>query len=682
VVRRLEHPAKIRLYIAVVSVVGIAAWLAAFSDGARGLLAANGSVTLVLTVAVVLTELRSMRFAQDEVGEVTLSTTFAFALLLAAGTAPAVLVLGAASALGDLLLRKPLQRTVFNVGQYSLSLGAAGLVASSFSGNAALLAQPRLSLSGFAALLASGVAFYVVNTVLTGTVLALRQHLSITAVLRQDVVVHAFTYGVLLALAPAVVVVASVNAGLLALLVLPVIAVYRGARASMEKDHLALHDALTELPNRRLFLERLASELRMAGTEEQVAVLIIDLDRFKEVNDALGHHMGDRLLQVVGADLQHAAGTGALAARLGGDEFAMVLPGVDGADDAVRMAKAVLHKLTSPIEIDDLTLDIGASLGIALYPEHGSDVSTLMLHADVAMYLAKDTHGGYEVYSPERDPQWRQRITSPADLRRAAENGQLVLHYQPKADMRTGQVEGVEALVRWQHPEHGMVPPDEFIPLAERAGLIGVVTAFVLDTALAQLQQWRDDGLDLQVAINVSVQSLYDQRFPEMVQRALRRWSVPAERLVLEVPECTVMADPRRAARVLAELTAMGVTMAIDDFGTGAASLAALRQMPVSELKIDNAFVLGMATDSADATIVHSTIDLGRRFGLSVVAEGVESQRVWQLLARLGCDQAQGFHISRPLPADELTPWLRSNRKPATDGDIIQLTKASARTAV
>jgi len=682
VVRRLGHPAKIQLYVTAVSVVGIAAWLAAFSGGARGLLAANGSVALALTVAVVVSELRWMSFAHDEAGELTLSTTFAFALLLSAGTAPAVLVLGAASALGDLLQRKPVQRTVFNVGQYALSLGAAGIVASSLTGDAALLAQPRLSLSGFIALLAAGTAFYLVNTVLTGTVLALRQHLSIASVLRQDVVVHTFTYGVLLALAPAVVVVTSVNAGLLALLVLPVIAVYRGARTSMEKDHLALHDALTELPNRRLFLERLASELRMAGPEEQVAVLIIDLDRFKEVNDALGHHMGDRVLQMVGADLQRAAGADALAARLGGDEFAMVLPGVDGADDAVRMAKAVLHKLTSPIEIDDLTLDIGASLGIALYPEHGSDVSTVMQHADVAMYLAKDAHGGYEVYSPERDPQWRQRITSPADLRRAAENGQLVLHYQPKADMRTGRVDGVEALVRWQHPEYGMVPPDEFIPLAERAGLIGVVTSFVLDTALAQLQQWRDDGLDLQVAVNVSVQSLYDQRFPEMVQQALHRWSVPAERVVLEIPECTVMADPRRAARVVAELTAIGVTMAIDDFGTGAASLASLRQLPVSELKIDNAFVLGMATDSADATVVHSTIDLGRRFGLSVVAEGVESQRVWQLLERLGCDQAQGFHISRPLPADQLTPWLHNNLKPTTNAEVVRLPKSSTRTAV
>ncbi|MDQ3538811.1 MAG: EAL domain-containing protein [Actinomycetota bacterium] len=645
-------------------------------------MAANTSVTLVLTVAVVLSELRSISFARDEVGKVTLSTTSAFALLLAAGTAPAVLVLGAASMVGDLLQRKPLQRTVFNVGQYALALGAAGVVASSLTGRAALLAQPQLDASGFAALLAAAATFYVVNTVLTDAVLALRQHLSLLSVLRHDVAVHAFTTGVLLALAPAVVVVASVNAGLLTLLVLPVIAVYRSARASMEKDHLASHDALTELPNRRLFLERLAGELRNAGTQEQVAVLIIDLDRFKEVNDALGHHMGDRLLQVIGADLQRAAGADALAARLGGDEFAMVLPQVDGADDAVRMAKAILQRLTSPIEIDGFTVDIGASLGIALYPEHGSDVSTVMQHADVAMYLAKDTQGGYEVYSPERDPQWRQRVTSAAELRGAVENGQLVLHYQPKADMRSGLVDGVEALVRWDHPEHGMVPPAEFIPLAERAGLVGVVTTFVLDTALEQCKLWRDEGLDLQVAVNVSVQSLYDHRFPEMVEQMLLRWSVPPERIILEVTENTVMADLRRATRVLAELSAMGVTLAIDDFGTGASSLASLQQLPVSELKIDNAFVLGMATDSADATIVHSAIDLGRRFGLSVVAEGVESQRVWQLLARLGCDQAQGYHISRPLPADELTPWLHDNLRLATDGDIVHLPRATTRTAV
>ncbi|MDP9406206.1 MAG: EAL domain-containing protein [Actinomycetota bacterium] len=675
---RLRQTSKLRLYVVAVSVAGIAV-LAALAPAGVAAFGSAPLMSLVIAASVIVCELRPINITyQDESGQITLSTPFAFALMLASGTPMAVVVLAIASLLAD-IRHKPLDRVVFNIAQYSLSLGAAGAMILLASGSPALLSTPQLSASEFGALLLGGGTFFLLNNTLTGTVVALAQRIGVYDFLRQDFFFQTFTTGVLLALAPIVVVVAEVNVGLIPLLVLPVVAVYRSATASLEKDHIALHDVLTDLPNRRLFLERLTLALREAKQPgEQVAVLLIDLDRFKEVNDTLGHHMGDLLLQAIGPQLQVGIADDATVARLGGDEFALCLPDVDGADEAVRVAKGIVQRLTTPFHIGGFTLDIGASVGIALYPDHGEDVSTVMQRADVAMYVAKEAHGGFEVYSAERDPHRRQRITSAGDLRRGIETGQLAIHYQPKADMRTGLVGGVEALVRWQHPDYGLVGPDEFIPLAERAGLIGQLTTYVLDAALCQCRRWFDEGLDLRMAVNLSVQSLYDHEFPGHVADLLRHWNVSPRLLVLEITESTVMADPRRAQRVLAELSAMGVTLAIDDFGTGYSSLAYLKQLPVTELKIDKSFVLGMATDSDDAIIVHSTIDLAQKFGLQVVAEGVESMRVWQLLARLGCDHAQGYYVSRPLAAPQLTPWLRSNLDPGLDGNISRRAASAA----
>ncbi len=675
---RLRQTSKLRLYVLAVSVAGIVVLLSLAPAGVEALRSAP-VVSLVIAASVIVCELRPINITcEDESGQITLSTPFAFALMLASGTAMAVLVLAVASLLAD-IRRKPLDRVVFNVAQYSLSLSAAGGIMLLASGSPALLSTPQLSVSEFGALLLGGGTFFLLNNTLTGTVVALAQRIGVYDFLRQDFFFQTFTTGVLLALAPIVVVVAEVNVGLIPLLVLPVVAVYRSATASLEKDHIARHDVLTDLPNRRLFLDRLTLALREAKHPgEQVAVLLIDLDRFKEVNDTLGHHMGDLLLQAIGPQLQVGIADDATVARLGGDEFALCLPDVDGADEAVRVAKGIVQRLTTPFHIGGFTLDIGASVGIALYPDHGEDVSTVMQRADVAMYVAKESHGGFEVYSAERDPHRRQRITSAGDLRRGIETSQLAIHYQPKANMRTGLVGGVEALVRWQHPDYGLGGADEVVPVAPRAGRVGQMTPSVLDAALGQSRRLYDEGLDLRMAVTLSVQSLYDHEFPGHVSDLLRRWNVSPRQLVLEIAESTVMADPRRAQRVLAELSAMGVTLAIDDFGTGYSSLAYLKQLPVTELKIDKSFVLGMATDSDDAIIVHSTIDLAQKFGLQVVAEGVESMRVWQLLARLGCDHAQGYYVSRPLAAPQLTPWLRANTIPDIDGDVPRRTAPTA----
>jgi diguanylate cyclase (GGDEF)-like protein len=653
---RLYSTAVIGASLAMVAVLAPHG-VAAARDGPAAVWMLIGAV-VVAAALVMLPGHSEHRGSVDDIG---LAIPCAFALQLAAGTPIAVAVLAVAMTI-TALWRRPASPRLVDVAGAVISLSLAGIVMRLISGTAAVLSRPATSTSELIAVGAGGVIVFAVVVGLMAVSTALEQRISVAGQIPQALFTHLPITGVLLALAPSVVIVAELRPLLLPVMVFPIVAVYRNAHALLAKEHLALHDALTGLPNRRLFMERLGLALQEAAEQStQVAVLLIDLDRFKEVNDQLGHHAGDVVLQAVGPAIADGVGEDVTVARLGGDEFAVCVPDVDGADEAVRVAKGILSRLGRPIVVDGYAVDIGASVGVALYPGHAPDVSSAMQRADIAMYVAKETRGGYEVYSPERDPHRRQRVRSPSELRRATELGQLVLHYQPKVDMGTGDAKGVEALVRWNHPELGLIGPGEFIPLAERAGLMQQLTTWVLARGLEQCQAWTKAGYRLRLAVNLSVQSLYDDAFPGLVAGLLERSSIAPEGLVLDVTESTVMADPRRAQRVLAALGAIGVTLAIDDFGTGYSSLAYLRQLPVSELKIDKSFVLGMATDSDDAVIVHSTIDLGQKFGLEVVAEGVESRRVWRLLHRLGCDLAQGSYVCSPLPAAQLTGWLHSN---------------------
>jgi diguanylate cyclase (GGDEF)-like protein len=437
-------------------------------------------------------------------------------------------------------------------------------------------------------------------------------------------------------------------------------------RQAEVNEHQALHDALTDLPNRTLFHDRVHQALASARREHvPAAVMIMDLDRFKEVNDTLGHASGDELLKQVGLRLESSLRESDTVARLGGDEFGVLLPKVLDAEAAVAVARKLRRTLEEPFTIHGLALQMEASIGIALYPEHGADVESLLQRADVAMYVAKEHPTGCEVYSRERDGYSPDRLTLLTELRRAIDRGQLVLHYQPKADLRTGEVSGVEALVRWQHPERGLIPPDEFIPPAQKTGVIGPLTTFILDEALRQCRTWTLQGIELCVAVNLSTRNLLDVHLPELVGELLARWEVPARLLELEITESTILADPVRAMQILSRLDEMGIRLAIDDFGTGYSSLAYLKRLPVDELKIDKSFILGMEESENDAVIVRSTIDLGRNLGLRVVAEGVETARAWSRLAQLGCNLAQGYYLSRPVPADQLTEWL-GNRAAAT----------------
>jgi diguanylate cyclase len=423
--------------------------------------------------------------------------------------------------------------------------------------------------------------------------------------------------------------------------------------------HQALSDALTGLPNRTVLHDRTGQAIRQADRElSPTALLLIDLDRFKEVNDTLGHHYGDQLLVQVGQRLQAALRQVDTVARLGGDEFAVLLPRIASAEGAVAVARKLQAALEEPFPLDGLTVDVEASIGVALYPDHGNDPEELLQRADIAMYTAKETHAGFVLFDPKQDQHSPKRLALLGELRRALEQRQLLLHYQPKVDAHTGRVLGVEALVRWQHPDHGLVPPGEFIPLAERTGLITPLTHYVLDEALRQSRQWHDAGHELTVAVNVSARRLLDLQFPDEVADLLARHQVPTRLLVVELTESTIMADPVHALEVLSRLNAMGVQLSIDDFGTGYSSMAYLKSLPVQELKVDRSFVSQMISNSNDAVIVHSTVDLGRNLGLRVVAEGVEDALTLQQLDLLGCHAVQGYHISRPVAAEELISWL------------------------
>ena len=429
-------------------------------------------------------------------------------------------------------------------------------------------------------------------------------------------------------------------------------------RRQMEEiQHRALYDQLTELPNRNLFRDRVAQAIEVARRERgAVGVMFLDVDHFKEINDTLGHESGDELLQAVATRLRGQMRAGETLARLGGDEFAILCIG--GADDALLLAERLHRALQEPFTVRDLPLEVAVSAGIAAFPGHGDEVDAVLRHADVAMYLAKSSHAGTALYDAAQDSSDAARLALAGELRRAIESQQLVLHFQPKAELDSGCIVGVEALVRWVHPERGFIPPNDFIPIAERTGLIKPLSRYVLAAALRQCGAWRAEGLDLHVAVNLTIPDLLDLELPSFIQELLVKHHVRPDQLELEITESTILADPFRVRQVLTGLNEAGLRIAIDDFGTGYSSLAYLRRLPVQTIKIDRSFVMDMCENTSDATIVRSTIDLARNLGLDVVAEGVETEATWAALRAHGCTLAQGYLISKPVAADELRALL------------------------
>ncbi|WLS45840.1 EAL domain-containing protein [Micromonospora profundi] len=796
------------------------------------------------------------------------STCFTFAILLGWGLGPAVVVQALGVVVSGWRMRHAAWRTAFNVGQYACALAAAyGIIR---LGPGTIFGGGHLHWPDVAALGGAMVAWFLVNYGLVSCAVRLRFGDRWWPTVRQGLGFELLSTGSLLLLAPVLVAAAHLSAALIPLVLVPLFAVYRMARLTVEQQHLAASDPLTGLPNRKALLAEVAEQVHLHAERTargepggHLALLLIDLDRFKNVNDALGHAVGDRLLVEVSARLTDVDPRPQMIARLGGDEFAIVMTGLTDVGQARALADQVVRALAEPVPLDGLPLDVGGSIGIALFPEHGEDFATLMRHADVAMYDAKHRNDTVAVYAPESDHNSAERLGLLADLRRVLESGpsadepldaappeqrdpldnpppsraaapgqatspgqavsprqgtagvppvapdevrggdgaalptgaeaaprpatapvtaeapstggrwwgrrrraagaelahadelikqiatsadpirgrnaratvagtrpgpsrdrragvqgrrspnvgggpaprgdsagrdsgpgstdqsfgssgwahdgeqaddagEITMYYQPQIAIATGEVVGVEALLRWRHPRRGMVDPEELIRVAEQSAVMRLLTRRVVDDVVEQLAKWSAAGIGLRAALNVSVRDLHTGEIADQIADRLARYGVPAERLQLEITEGALMADPRRVLATISRLHRIGVAIALDDFGTGYSSLQHLRRLPLSEVKVDRSFVLGMADDPDDAAIVRSMIELAGALGLRVVAEGVEDERTWRMLHAAGCDAAQGWFYARPMPAEELINWLARYRPVRPSGGPVE----------
>ena len=628
--------------------------------------ARNAGATWLFAFFVLLGELVPVRvLRRGDGGETTIATPFALGLILTAGVVDATVLLAASSLLSGAVRRRPSGDVAARAARYALGLALAGLSFEALHGRAV----PGAGRIGeLLAITLAGAVFLLVEALLRARRLSLTHGGGMRERLRRDWGFQVVIMASQLAMTPVAAVSAERSVWLVPLLLVPAMAVHRSARLSLEREQEALLDPLTRLPNRALFHRRV-QELLESGPE-RAAVLFLDLDRLREVNDTLGHHVGDRLLQQVGPRLRALLGPDATVGRIGGDEFAMLLPAVRDSEDAVRIAGVVAAAVAEPFRVKELSLAVEANIGVALYPDHADDVGELLQRADVALYVAKERRSPTELYDAARGARSRRSLSLVGDLRRAIDGRELVLHYQPKADLHTGAIVGVEALVRWNHPEHGLVRPDEFIPLAEHTVLMDPLTMWVLDEALSQCAIWWQAGHELRMAVNLSVRNLHDPQLAAKVAGRLHARGLPASCLDLEITESSIMAEPHRAMETLSQLARLGVRLSVDDFGTGYSSLAYLKRLPVHEVKIDRSFIHDMAGDPSDAAIVRSAIDLARHLGLQVVAEGVETRATWDALALLGCDYAQGDYLSPPLPPAEA---LRKLREPTLSNDDVDL---------
>jgi diguanylate cyclase (GGDEF)-like protein len=612
----------------------------------------------VLSAGVMFGEMLPVKIPRrgnDE--QITLSTPFAMAVLLAGGLAPALIAQSAASVVQDLTSGKPWWRIRFNVGQYALSMAAALLTMRWLSVAPHIGSSHPFSSADLPGMMVGAGAFFLVNTGVVGVAVSLYQGVPVSRYFRKDAGFVAITGGVMLLLAPIVIAATAYSVVLVPLCLAPVVAIYNATWQSARSAHEARHDSLTGLPNRTAFHD--AVVLAIQSERRQACLMLIDLDRFKDVNDTLGHRYGDLLLQQVAERFRRELGDEDVIARLGGDEFAVLCTGTSRAQ-SLLVANRLADSLREPFELEQMVVDTQASIGIAVLPDHGAGIEVLLQKADVAMYRAKETHTGVALYDERHDHHSPAKLALTVELRAALDRDEIAVWYQPELDLHTQKVLAVEALVRWQHPQLGLLLPTSFVNMSEHTNLIKPLTQKVIELSLAQLAQWRAMGFDIAVAVNISAQVLVDQDFTERVLLALEHAGVPPNRLKLEVTESTLMADPVMARSVLQQLDRSGVEIAIDDFGTGYSSLAYLADLPVSAVKIDQSFVAGMADGSSETIIVSSTIDLAHHLRLRAIAEGVEDESLLPGLALLGCDGAQGYAICRPLDGAATTRWLES----------------------
>jgi diguanylate cyclase (GGDEF)-like protein len=655
------------LYMTAVTAVGMAALAAAVVHLAarpahlldEPLLWAIAGLALIGDLRPIVTPGRS----QPDSG--TAALTFSFAALLYWGFPVAAPLRTITTLVVALVRRQTMFRAVFNAAQLTLSLGAAWLVLAA-TGIHPQPSAPWVPDGGqLPAVGLAGLAYFAVNFVLVSVAVAFHSRAPVLAAFRKALPHQAFVNLVLLSAAPLVVVVMSRSALLVLLFLLPLTAIYASTAMSLQREHEAHHDELTGLPNRTLLLRQTADALMEAARSgSRAGFLLLDLDRFKEVNDTLGHPVGDALLRVVAHRLAHSVRPGDLVARLGGDEFAVLLPSVRERSVASEVAARLRAALAEPIRLEGMSFEIEASVGIALYPDDATAVEVLLQRADVAMYLAKERRTGVEMYASSADRNSPARLSLLGDLRRGIDRGELELHYLPKVFLADGRTGGMEALVRWRHPQRGLIMPGEFIPVTEQSFLMRDLTAYVVDSALAQAARWRQGGLPVQVSVNLSARDLLDAGLVAMIGRGLRTHGGRPEDLMLEVNERVLAGEPAHATATTAALTALGVPLSLDGFGTGYSSLVKLRRLPVSEIKIDASFVTRLFGNPDSELIVRSLVELVRALGIRSVAVGVETPEVAAALRAMGCDAAQGHHFSGALDPAMATAWLADHARP------------------
>jgi diguanylate cyclase (GGDEF)-like protein len=649
------RPWVFRGYVATVALLGLGVLAVVQAVGWTASAREELSALLLLAGLLVLVELSPIEIATRTAKDsVTVSGVFACALLLGWGLAPALAVMAAASVLNDATHRVVWWKAAFNVGQYSTALTAAGAVIAALDG----FRPPGGRIDGrqILVLLLAGAVFFLLNNTLTGTALALSEGSPVGAFLAKDFRFQAAVHGAVLLLAPVVLVMADVSTCSVLLVLLPLWAMRRSAAIGLELAHRATHDDLTGLVNALRFRELQAEVLVQAAvTRQYAAVVMIDLASFSDINDTFGHGAGDELLRQAARRLEQAGGTDVVVARFGGDQFAVVAGPLASPWEADEVVRRLREACGQPFELGGANLGLHVNMGLSVFPHHATDPDRLLQFAHVALDIAKSRRLDCQIYTPESAEAAPRRLAIVSQMRQALLRRELIVHYQPQVDTKTGAIVGAEALLRWHHAELGDVSPAEFVPLAEQTGMIRQITDYVLDDALRQLSAWRADGREYTVAVNLSARDLHDRDLPKDVARRLAIWDVPAHCLILEITETAVMADPEIALAVLAELSAMHISISVDDYGTGYSSLAYITQLPVREIKIDRSFVSGLEDHPTNKLVVRSTIDLARSLGLRVVAEGVETAETWRILTEYGCTAAQGYHFGRAVPAAELS---------------------------
>jgi diguanylate cyclase (GGDEF)-like protein len=661
------------MFVAATAVGSIAAsvLVAALSRGRVAIIPNDPWPVLLFSVLLFIAEAHTLQWLQlHDGGEITPSWAFAYSLVLLPAPVMALAVMAAACVVGDLLHRKPLQRMLFNMAQTTLSLATAALVLLLMGEEHRLVGSSALTFTWIVAVTLGALTMFAVNGLLTCMVLALHEGVGVVPMLRRGMFLNFVSDGALVALAPVLVVVAARSV----LLLLPTVSivglVHYNTRAALASEHEANHDVLTELPNRRSFMSRLQDQLHERNDRHRCALVLIDLDDFKDINDRLGHQTGDMVLSEIGARLRALQQSGHFAARLGGDEFALLVTQFTDIADVTSWADALRIELSRPCISTGFPLSVTLSVGIAVWPDHGRDPVHLFQAADLAMYGAKKTRNSMQLY---RDTQagGAGRIDLLAELETGVQRDQLQLWYQPQIDVRTGTIVGLEALVRWDHPRLGLVLPDDFMPAAEHTDLMGPVTEAIVHMAVRDAIRWRRHFPNVRVAVNTSARNMSDLGFPKFIASVLATHRGSAELLELEITENTVTNQPERTRAVLESLADLGVRLSIDDFGTGFSSLAHMRTLPVHAIKIDRSFVTNIADSIDDQIIVQSIIDLAHNLGMETVAEGVETTASTEFLHRFDCNSMQGFLIARPMPLHEAMAWMSKSQR--LDAEILDL---------